>query len=132
MTNMKILSARSASKIKVISTSMLFYDIDILQCSPDMAVRSTDVMWAGVVTWKYNDHVIRIRSYRDKPLINFLPHHSFGEVYTLFTSFLHFHMPMYIFCHFLSLISSLMIFLWQWLLFVSLSTFLWKKLEKKK
>ncbi|XP_035828113.1 lysosomal-trafficking regulator isoform X2 [Aplysia californica] len=46
----------------------------------DMAVRSTDVMWAGVVTWGYHDEVIRIRSYRDKPLINFLPHHSFGKI----------------------------------------------------
>ncbi|CAG5132645.1 unnamed protein product, partial [Candidula unifasciata] len=39
----------------------------------DLAVRSVDVMWAGVITWGYHDNIIRIRSYQDKPLINFLP-----------------------------------------------------------
>ncbi|GFS19430.1 lysosomal-trafficking regulator [Elysia marginata] len=46
----------------------------------DMAVKSTDVMWAGVVTWGYHDNLIRIRSYHDKPLINFLPQPFFGTV----------------------------------------------------
>ncbi|GFN74593.1 lysosomal-trafficking regulator [Plakobranchus ocellatus] len=46
----------------------------------DMTVKSTDVMWAGVVTWGYHDNLIRIRSYHDKPLINFLPQPFFGTV----------------------------------------------------
>ncbi|CAL1538068.1 unnamed protein product [Lymnaea stagnalis] len=46
----------------------------------DMAVKTADVMWAGVVTWDYHDNIIRIRSSNDKPLINFMPHKSFGKV----------------------------------------------------
>ena len=45
-----------------------------------MAVRSVDVMWAGLVTWGYHDHIIRIRSYRDKPLVNLLTEPSLGHV----------------------------------------------------
>ncbi|KAK6999253.1 lysosomal-trafficking regulator isoform X2, partial [Biomphalaria glabrata] len=46
----------------------------------DLAVKYVDVMWAGVITWDYHDNIIRIRSYQDKPLINFMPQKSFGQI----------------------------------------------------
>lgn len=69
------LTSASASTCIHDSASTLFVYV-----SSDLAVKYVDVMWAGVITWDYHDNIIRIRSYQDKPLINFMPQKSFGQV----------------------------------------------------
>ncbi|XP_067682841.1 lysosomal-trafficking regulator-like isoform X2 [Haliotis asinina] len=46
----------------------------------DLVVNSTDVMWAGIVSWGHSDQILRVRNQFNRPMVNFLPENPYDEI----------------------------------------------------
>ncbi|XP_048259527.1 lysosomal-trafficking regulator-like isoform X2 [Haliotis rufescens] len=46
----------------------------------DLVVNSTDVMWAGIISWGHPDRILRVRNQFNRPMVNFLPDNPYDEI----------------------------------------------------